>query len=78
MDGPVLILEIESFYKSEQGTEKAKEAAEGGDVDYLKSAMTERIKDKAEGKKILTEIRSSKTRLLDFLQRVEKHQNRCQ
>jgi len=75
IDGSQLIREIEGFYTSEQHTEKAREVMNRSHTD-LKSAMHERMKDKAEGEKMLSEMASSLAKLQQFLLRVEKQQHK--
>ncbi|KAF7634095.1 CID domain-containing protein [Meloidogyne graminicola] len=75
IDFQKLIRSIESFYKNEMLTEKAREILSRSSFNF-KESVQGRVKDRNEGIKALADMDSSRQKLISFLDTVEKHKQK--
>lgn len=77
IDHNVLIREAEQYAHDAELTEKARSILARSDFNF-KERLRSRMKDRAEGTKILAEMDDSREKLQQFLASVEHHEARCQ
>nr|CAD2152713.1 unnamed protein product [Meloidogyne enterolobii] len=75
IDFQKIIRAIESFYKNEMLTEKAREILSRSSFNF-KESVQGRVKDRNEGIKALADMDSSRQKLISFLDTVEKHKQK--
>ncbi|KAL7074054.1 hypothetical protein ACQ4LE_006770 [Meloidogyne hapla] len=75
IDFQKLIRSIESFYKNEMLTEKAREILSRSSFNF-KESVQGRVKDRNEGITALADMDSSRQKLISFLDTVEKHKQK--